>query len=296
MVHTAEVPGVADLDGVLDALAEWQADDAPVHLHPGDLGWHWRFGAGTVADSLRVWRRGGRIAVVGFLDGPTLLRLALDPAADDDEVLARQVLADLADPAHGVLPAGSACVEARSGTALRTLLSAEGWRADEAWTPLRHDLEDDLVTPADNAALTIEHATPDRVADRVAVHGASFSTTSFTEAAWHTMAAGTPYADGRRLGGRCLVAHDDSGTAVAAVTVWSAGPGRPGLVEPMGVHAQHRGRGYGTAVTVAAVAALKDLGCSSALVATPTANAAAVATYVAAGFQADEPVTDYRRP
>ncbi|MFI7132088.1 GNAT family N-acetyltransferase [Nonomuraea sp. NPDC050153] len=58
------------------------------------------------------------------------------------------------------------------------------------------------------------------------------------------MAAGSPYADAR-----CLVAYDDQGNAVAAVTVSSAGPGKPGLLEPMGVRREHRGHGYGGAIT-----------------------------------------------
>src|SRR3954469_25405848 len=87
------------------------------------------------------------------------------------------------------------------------------------------------------------------------------------------MAAGLPYADAR-----CLVAYDDQGNAVAAVTVWSAGPAKPGLLEPMGVHREHRGHGYGKAITVAAAAALEELGSSSAIVCTPSSNVGAVAT------------------
>jgi len=94
------------------------------------------------------------------------------------------------------------------------------------------------------------------------------------------MAAGLPYADAR-----CLVAYDDQGNAVAAVTVWSAGPGKPGLLEPMGVHREHRGHGHGKAITVAAAAALQELGSSSAIVCTPSLNVGAVATYRSAGFQ-----------
>lgn len=72
---------------------------------------------------------------------------------------------------------------------------------------------------------------------------------------------------------------------VAAVTVWSAGPGKPGLLEPMGVHREHRGHGYGKAITIAAAAALQELGSSSAIVCAPSANVGAVATYKSAGFQ-----------
>jgi ribosomal protein S18 acetylase RimI-like enzyme len=70
------------------------------------------------------------------------------------------------------------------------------------------------------------------------------------------MAAGPLYADAR-----CLLGYDDAGEAVGAITVWSAGPGKPGLIEPLGVHPHQRGHGYGTALTVA------------------------VATYMSAGFE-----------
>jgi ribosomal protein S18 acetylase RimI-like enzyme len=115
---------------------------------------------------------------------------------------------------------------------------------------------------------------------RTAVQRASFDRSTFTDERWHAMAAGLPYADAR-----CLVAYDDHGDAVAAVTVWSAGAGKPGLLEPMGVHRDHRGHGYGKAITVAAAAALREMGSSSAIVCTETANVGAVATYESAGFQ-----------
>lgn len=82
---------------------------------------------------------------------------------------------------------------------------------------------------------------------------------------------------------------------MAAVTVWSAGEGRPGIIEPMGVHPEHRGRGHGVAITIAAAAALAEMGASSARVGTPTDNAAAVATYVGAGFEPWAEVADLRR-
>lgn len=103
-------------------------------------------------------------------------------------------------------------------------------------------------------------------------------------------AAGSPYADAR-----CLVAYDDQDHAVAAVTVWSAGPGKPGLLEPMGVHRELRGHGYGTAITIAAAAALQELGSSSALVYTPSSNVGAVATYKSADFQPLPEIRDQYR-
>jgi ribosomal protein S18 acetylase RimI-like enzyme len=64
----------------------------------------------------------------------------------------------------------------------------------------------------------------------------------------------------------------------------------------MGVHRDHRGRGHGTSITLAAAAALREMGSSSALVATPASNKGGVATYTAAGFVAAPDVTDFRRP
>lgn len=95
--------------------------------------------------------------------------------------------------------------------------------------------------------MRVEAVGPERAHERAAVQRAAFGGSTFTDERWHAMAAGPLYPDAR-----CLVAYDDAGAAVAAVTVWSAGPGRPGLIEPMGVHPEHRGRGYGTAITVTA--------------------------------------------
>ena len=50
-------------------------------LHPGDLGWFWRFGAEATAAAVRTWSRDGRILAVGLLDGPGLLRLTIAPDA-----------------------------------------------------------------------------------------------------------------------------------------------------------------------------------------------------------------------
>ena len=186
-----------------------------------------------------------------------------------------------------MLTAGAGAVEARFGAALRDLLRRTGWAADEAWTPLTRDLSG----PVGNSGLRVEVVDAHNVEDRVAVQRAMFPNSTFTRERWHAMAAATPY---RRA--RCLVGYDPDGHAVAAVTVWSAGPGRPGLLEPMGVHRDHRGHGYGRAVTVAAAAALHDMGSSTATVCTPSSNIPGVATYVSAGFRKLHDVTDFRRP
>ncbi|GAA3063718.1 GNAT family N-acetyltransferase [Streptomyces glomeratus] len=279
-------PGADGLSEVVGVLREWQYDGAPMQLHPGDLGWFWRFGAETTAAAVRTWSRDGRILAVGLLDGPELLRLTIAPDARRDEELAQQLAEDVTEPARGVLMEGEVYVEAPPGALVQDLLFEDGWNAGEPWTPLRRD----LTEPVEDPGVRIEVIGPDQAHVRTAVQRASFDRSTFTEERWHAMAAGLPYADAR-----CLVAYDDRGNAVAAVTVWSAGPGKPGLLEPMGVDREHRGHGYGKAITVAAAAALRELGSSSAIVCTPSSHAGAVATYRSAGFRQRPEIRDRRR-
>ncbi|MFD0548244.1 GNAT family N-acetyltransferase [Streptomyces rectiviolaceus] len=279
-------PGVDGLSEAVGMLREWQYDGAPMQLHPGDLGWFWRFGARATAAAVRTWSREGRILAVGLLDEPELLRLTIAPDAQRDEELARRLVEDVTGPERGVLIAGRVAVEAPMGALVQDLLSEEGWDTDEPWTPLRRD----LTEPVRDPGVRIEVTGPEQAHVRAALQRASFGRPTFTEESWRAMAAGLPYADAR-----CLVAYDDRGNAVAVVTVWSAGPGRPGLLEPMGVHPEHRGHGYGKAISVAAAAALHELGSSSAVVCTPSSNVGAVATYKSAGFQQLPEVRDLYR-
>ncbi|TLW90356.1 GNAT family N-acetyltransferase [Saccharomonospora piscinae] len=276
MATVLTTPGVAGLSETVAVLREWQDDGAPWQLHPGDLGWFWRFGAEATAAAIRTWSRDGRTLAVGLLDGPTLLRLTIAPDAMREEALARQLVADVTEPRRGVLPAGKVAVEAPTGTLFHDLLSQHGWDDAEPWTPLRRD----LTEPVPDPGVRMEVAGPECAPVWAAVLRASFDGSTFTDERWHAMAAGAPYADAR-----CLVAYDDQDVAVAVVTVWSAGPGRPGLLEPMGVHREHRGRGHGRAITLAAAAALRELGASSAIVYTPSSNVGAVTTYRSAGFR-----------
>ena len=286
-------PTVSELPDLLQALASWHHDGLPGQLHPGDLGWQWRLGAEKVARSLRVWSIDGTPAAIAFVDADVsegeaaVARMAMAPDFAGDERLARTLVHDLPAPERIRLPNGISIVEARFGDAFRAELTAQGWTTDDPWTPLRRALSREVET----CGLRIETVEPGKPDDRVEVQTAAFKNSTFTAERWHTMAQGPAYADAR-----CLVGYDENGAAVAAITVWSAGPGRPGVIEPMGVHHDHRGRGHGRAITVAGAAALREMGASSALVATPASNEAGVATYVSAGFEAGTPVPDFVRP
>ncbi|MFB8229486.1 GNAT family N-acetyltransferase [Cellulosimicrobium sp. NPDC055967] len=286
MVIELETPEVDELGEALDALRTWQDDAAPLQLHPGDVGWFWRFGATATAAAVRTWRRDGRVVAVGLLDGPDLLRLGIAPDLQRDDELARRLAEDAGRPERGVLGEGGASVEAPVGALVDEHLAAAGWRVDERWALLRRD----LAAPVEDPGVRVREVGPSEAAAWAEALRSSFGGTRAAPERWHALATGLPYADAR-----CLVVQDGppvvgdpadiaTGSAAAVIAVWSAGPGRPGLIEPMGVHAEHRGRGLGRAVTLAGLAALRALGASSALVATPASNVGGVATYVSAGF------------
>ena len=287
------VPDVAGLREAAASLREWQIDRAPMQLHPGDLGWHWRDGAESTAAAVRVWSRDERIVAVGLLDAPQLLRMAIAPDLQGDEELIDRVLVNIDQPEDGVLDAGSAVVEARCGPLLTQALVDRGWRPDEPWTPLHRDLAD----PVPPCGLRIETIGPRGADVWLGVHWSAFRGTAMSDAdrrtardRWLAMAASAPYADAR-----FLTAFDHYDTAVGVAGVWSAGRGRPGLLEPIGVHPEHRGHGHGRAITFAAAAALRDMGASSAIVCTPSANPGAVETYASAGFEQFPEARDLRR-
>lgn len=286
MTIVLETPDIDGLGEAVAALRQWQYEGAPMQLHPGDVGWYWRYGTEATAGAVRTWSRDGRILAVGLLDGPGLLRMTLAPEARRDPELARRLVADVTEPARGVLPAGRANVEAPADALLRELLGAEGWKLDEPWQPLHRDLTDPVPDPG----VRIEETAPERAEEWAAVLRSAFRGSTFTAERWHAMAGGAPYAEARSL-----TAYDGAGTAVAVITVWSAGPGRPGLIEPLGTHPDHRGHGYGRATTLAAASALRDLGASSAVVNTPSSYTGAVATYRSAGFRPGPEIHDRYR-
>lgn len=286
MTIELRAPGVAELSKVVDTLRGWQDDGAPRQLHPGDLGWAWRFGAEATATATRTWHRDGQVVAAGLLDGQDVLRLTIEPSAYRDEELAHHLAADLSLPERGVLGQGRVNLEAPVGALVRDLLAEAGWVTADPWTPLQRD----LAKPVDDPGIRIAVVGPEHAEQRTAVQRASFDGSTFTVERWHAMATGSPYASAR-----CLVGYDEQERPVSAVTVWSAGRGKPGLIEPLGVHHDHRGHGYGRAITVAASAALRDLGSSSAIVCTPSSNVGAVATYRSAGFQQQPEVHDLLR-
>lgn len=292
MTITLHAGTIDALPEVVDEVSSWQ-DGRSVQVHPGDLGWNSSFGAQVLADDLRLWRRDGQLVAIGMVDSDSaVIRMSIDPQVDEDEAVAAQIRADLSDPDRGVLPADRGIVEARFGTAFRDLLADSGWRPGEPWTPLRRS----LATPVEDCGVrvvTIDASTTNEqlIRDRVSVQRASFPKSTFTIERWHAMAASPAYRNAC-----CLIAYDADGHAVSAATVWSAGQGRAGLIEPLGAHHEYRGHGYGRAITLADSSQLAAMGASRVLVCTPAENTIGVAAYQSAGFEKLPDVPDFERP
>lgn len=284
---TMHIPSADDLPGIIDTVASWQREGLPIQVHPGDLGWYQRFGAVALASALRVWTHDGEVAVVGFLDESELIRMTISPEHDEDATIAEAVVVDIGTALSDLLPPGAGIVEARFGSALQHTLTEAGWTSGEPWTVLRRD----LAHPIPPTSLRFEAVEADRVDDWIGVEASAFPGSSLTVERWKSMAAGHAYQQAR-----CLVGYADDGRAVGAATVWSAGRGRPGIIEPLGVHSEHRGHGFGTEMALGAASALRSMEASSITVATPSSNVAAVAAYRAAGMGNLGEVFDFRRP
>lgn len=262
---------------VIEALSGWQPRfGCSSGLHPGDVGWRLREPAAQFARLLSVWRDpASTIVAVALLDEPRRLRVAVAPDREADHVLASTLAAALGE----LLPPGEAFVDLPSGPPLVAVrLVADGYEAEPDLEPLLYRAlgSGDAGLPPD-----VRPVRDDAEASaRVDVQHSAFAGSTFTMEKWRRMASYPGYH--RSLD---LVAWTPQGVAAAAATAWSAGPGRCGLLEPVGTHPDHRRAGFGHRVIAGACSALAQLGASGVAVHTPASNTAAVAAYRACGFR-----------
>ena len=268
-----------DLVGPLDTWTE----RAPLldQLHSGDIGWHLRLDDARIAEAFVLWERDGRPVAVGLAEDD-VLRTAVDPDLDRDE--------EVTEALAGFFT-GFRYVDALGGSAVRRLLLRGGWTVDpDPWVLLHRDLTDEDAARADPDTRPLDGEA--EVEARVAVQRSAFAPGStFTPELWHRMTTGPTY-DGRFE----LVSWTPDGHAAAAATGWFAGPGRCAILEPVGTHADHRRRGYGTRANLGVMAALARAGASAVKVATPASNTAAVTAYESCGLRHVEWSTALVRP
>jgi ribosomal protein S18 acetylase RimI-like enzyme len=241
----------------IDALASWTPPDRPQRgVHPGDLGWQMRFPHARI----HLWTAGDEPVAVGLIDENSCY-FGLAPGFDGSALLPY--------------------VEQLGVTSCDGLdaLESVGWqRSTDPWYYLYRDT---APRPAQTAGPgTAVVVTSADAPDRVSAQRAAWDKSVFTIERWQDMMS-SPAAD------RCvdILVRDHDGVPVASATGWLAGPGRCALLEPVGTHRDHRGKGYGRQAVLAACAALLDRGASGVSVLTPSVNAGAVALYQSAGLE-----------
>jgi len=275
--------GRADCAELVAALSTWQPFGGHVTgLHPGDIGWHLRLPDEQIDGTLHGWWRGDRLVAVALIEG-VIARPQIAPGCGTD----REVCEAVATVVAG-MPGDEVWTDAEPGSLLRTLLVARGWELDrDVWVALHLPFTagwDELAPAVLREAAAVEGVAPTAtdadVHDRVAVQQVAFRQSTFAVEAWHRMAAGPGFDPSLDL-----LARDDDGVPVAAATAWAAGRDRCGILEPVGTHHEHRGRGHGRRVVLAAINALHRTGASGVAVATPGRNQPGIALYRSCGLR-----------
>ena len=286
MAVTVERYGRDGAARLIEALQSWAPPGGYfATIHAGDLGWHLRFDDADLAGTFVAVLDDDEPVAVGLLEGSTF-RPTIRPDRGHDH----DVAAALVDVLRALPTDRDAHTDAGSESLFRAMLSGDGWHVDpDAWplfyrplSPADGEHDDPLSRPLESDA---------DIADRVAVQRAAFTSSTFTVERWHRMAAGPGFDPALEL-----LRRDRDGAPVAAATGWSAGPGKVGILEPVGADPAYAGHGYGKAVSLAVIAALARAGASGVTVCTPLSNAAAVRTYTACGLRQVELMHGLMRP
>jgi predicted N-acetyltransferase YhbS len=253
---------IADALPSMQALASriWSAE---TRHHPGQLAWSYAYampedlGHGPAA----LLHRDDDVVAWAWAESDDWMELCVDPTA---------------------LDAGDAAVawflERAEGGVIRTMaldteehviaiLDRAGFLAeDDAPWFTHHYLP--LVALPDVPQVdgyTFRHVEPVEAADRSACHRAAWSepggTSKVSAAAYDRLMRTPPY-----LPELDWVAIDETGEMVASATVWLDVTTGVALVEPVGCAPDHRGRGLAGAVSIAALAAARDLGATVGMV------------------------------
>ena len=273
--------GRASADETVAALRGWERPgDCGWQLHAGDIGWHLRNDDDEVEGTLLQLRdASGALAAVGLLDGPGLLRLALEPDHLHDPALAAAV-ADAAEDRLG--RAGTAEAYVDGPAAARLARRARPPRLGPGPRPVG----------APVAVARCGRRRAGRVPGGPGIRGGGRrrpgrrAAIGLRELHLHRGAVGPDEPSAAYDPRLDLLARDEDGTAVAALTAWSAGEGRCALVEPVATAAGHTRKGHGRRLLDGAAVALARVGASGVAVWTPASNEAALAAYRSAGFSA----------
>ena len=235
------------------------------HFHPGQLAWNWHDRLDPVAaqpaqEAIWLWRDGTRMVGFGWAEAPDWLELQVDPSypAVADEILewfedwsdaqtqSVQVMAD--DPSEAALTAAGFAAQPHASHFSRLLLDLDELQG-VPWAP-GYQLQP--MTGMTEAAA------------RASCHVASWSdvgTSAMTGSSYAALMSTWPYRSDLDW-----VAVDGAGDMVASCLVWLDASTGVGLVEPVGCVPEHRGRGLASAVVLAALVRLREIGGRRAVV------------------------------
>lgn len=227
--------------------------------HIGDLAWQRNEHLGREPDwPTALWESGGEVVAWGWAELPDRLALLVDPARPE---LAGTVLDWFAGVAEK--PRVSVTV-LDAETHLIAALERQGFVCQKG-SIFQNFKSRSLVELPEPVLPEGYRARPVRgdedVAERVAVHRAAWHPSRVTEASYRNVMAAWPY----RADLDWVVEAPD-GRLVANCLIWLDERNGVGELEPVGTDPRFRRRGFGRAVCLAAMHALRDAGANSAIV------------------------------
>lgn len=265
------------------------------YMHPGDLEWR-AFGPHgfPLSELIEIWEDGAAVVGFGFLESQPGFSWQVAPdrrGTELDSEIAQWCLDGTLRWRSGNGLEPYAATETSAGDATRNaLLESLGFRrSDTGWVGFRRSL--DNLPPFDPLNGSVARSMrDDEVASRATCQFEAFSPGSRTTPdSWRAMMSAAP---GYIRDLDSVVVTPD-GIVAAAAMCWLDQHNKIGLFEPVATRPSFQRQGYGRALMLRGLHALRDHGMTSAIVTTNRTNIAAQALYRSVGFQDRDHGFDY---
>jgi ribosomal protein S18 acetylase RimI-like enzyme len=249
------------------------------HWHVGDIAWGLRQHEGRESEwKIRLWIESGRVVAWSWLkQDRNLLEHDVHP---DHLHLLDEILAE---------PAARVAFAFEDDTEQRTALARHGFRRPDS---TMHYLVLDLAAPPEPPQLPegYRYRAIDAgdVPERVSIHREIWAPSRVTESSYAQVRAQWPYRESLD----CVIEAPD-GRFAAYCLCWPDDENAVGELEPVGVRADFRRRGLGTAVCTFALRRLFEEGGRQAVVYCVTEPACAL--YKSLGFRTHASLVGYAR-
>jgi GNAT superfamily N-acetyltransferase len=229
--------------------------------HPGQLAWSVGYGLPEDLDHgpVRLWYDGDLPVAYAWMESPTWPEVCVHPTYAS---LVPEVSEWLASEARDEL----ATMIGENETWLVHGLEAAGWTSTrEAPWMTQHTLDLSGLPPVPSVpGYSFRAISTDEAVARSACHRDAWEGSKVTEGAYRRLMTLQPYRP--ELDWVAQIEAECEGEMVASALVWLDESTGSALVEPVGTHSEHRGRGLAAAVSIAALTAARDLGGTQGLV------------------------------